>query len=60
MRAGEERGKDVPSDPLKPLPQDQRQTGRNQQHPGSTPTVPLTHQIKINPLEFLLLGAYLA
>lgn len=46
--AGEERSEDVPTDPLQPLPQDQRQTGRHQQHPGSTPTVKTTKQIKVN------------
>ena len=46
MRAGEERSEDVPTDPLQPLPQDQRQARRHQQHPGSTPTVKTTQQIK--------------
>ena len=36
---GEERSEDVPSDPLQPLPQDQCEAGRHQQHPGASPTV---------------------
>ena len=32
VRAGEEREQDFTADPIKPLPQDQRQTRRNQQH----------------------------
>lgn len=35
MRAGEERSEDVPSDPLQPVPQDQRQARRHQQRLGA-------------------------
>ena len=35
----EERGEDVSSDPLQPLPQDQRETGRHQQYPRASPAV---------------------
>lgn len=37
--AGEERGENLPSDALQPLPQNQRQTRRHQQHPGPASTV---------------------
>lgn len=37
--AGEERGEDLASDALQPLPQNQRQTRRHQQHPGPASTV---------------------
>lgn len=39
MCAGEERSEDVPSDPLQPVPQDQRQAGRHQQRPGASSEV---------------------
>lgn len=37
--SGEERGEDLASDALQPLPQNQRQARRHQQHPGAASTV---------------------
>lgn len=39
MCSGEECGEDLPSDPLQPVSQDQRQTGRHQQHTGTPSAV---------------------
>ena len=35
MRPGEEREQDLPADAFEPVLEDQRQTGRHQQHPGA-------------------------
>ncbi len=37
--SGEERGENLASDALQPVPQNQRQTRRHQQHPGTASTV---------------------
>lgn len=39
MRPGQECGENLPTDPFQPLPQDQRQAWRDQQHPCASPAV---------------------
>ena len=49
VRPGEERGEDVPPDPLQPLPQNQRQAGRHQQRPGASSEVSRDFVISSSP-----------
>lgn len=51
MRSGEERGEDLPSDPLQPVSQDQCQTWRHQQHIG-TPSAVREIESELSPFYF--------